>query len=352
MKKLIHFILLILLLVGCQNQNKYEQVIARADSLMESNQDSARSALAMLDSLKSHEAIMSEHDSANDRMLAYYQLCKQMDAAILAYRKLLQKAEGLDDKEKAYRGLTKAYQILCQKDSMAKYAILMQETNDSLFRKQATATLVKMQLLYNYDQAERKAQHLAITNRYLKCMGGCGLFIFLLIFGITIVLMRQKNLKQKLEMKQKMEELHLLLIQCLKDNQDLKKQIKKIEAPAFVNMYLKVNQTLEESEIRHLLKKKAAKGQLATDEELEKVRLLVGEFCPRFYVLVFEKENLSDAQRTVCLLARLFFTSADLQTLLGISSGYASNVKRTLSKKLFGEEISPREFDARIYKMV
>ena len=68
MKKFIHFILLILLLVGCRNQNKYEQVIARADSLMESNQDSARAALVVLDSLKSHEAAMSEHD----RM--YYQL--------------------------------------------------------------------------------------------------------------------------------------------------------------------------------------------------------------------------------------------------------------------------------------
>ena len=98
--------------------------------------------------------------------------------------------------------------------------------------------------------------------------------------------------------------------------------------------------------------KKAAKGQLATDEELEKVKLLVGEFCPRFYVLVFEKENLSDKQLAVCLLVRLFFVPVELQTLLGISSGYATNVKRTLAKKLFGEEISPKDFEERIHKMV
>ena len=173
-----------------------------------------------------------------------------------------------------------------------------------------------------------------------------------MIFGFVIVWMRQKHFKKRLEMKQKMEELHLQLMQYLRDNQNLKERITEIETPAFVNMYLKVNQTLEESEIRHLLMKKAAKGQLATDEDLEKVKLLVGEFCPRFYVLVFEQENLSDKQLAVCLLVRLFFVPVELQTLLGISSGYATNVKRTLGKKLFGEEISPKEFEKRIHKMV
>lgn len=251
-KKVVHVMLAMLLLIGCQSQDKFNDVTVRTGNLMDNHQDSVQAALAML---------------------------------------------------------------------------------------------------YNYEQAERKAQHLAITNRYLKYMGGCGLFIFLLIFGV-VVLMWQKNLKQRMEMRLQMEELHLQLVQYQSDNQELKKRIRELETPVFVNICLKVNQTLEESEIHHLLKKKAAKGQLATDEELAKVKDLIGELCPRFYVLVFEKENLSDAQRAVCLLARLFFTSADFQTLLGISSGYASNVKRTLSKKLFGEEISPREFDARIYKMV
>lgn len=245
--------LAILLLIGCQSQDSFNDVIVRADSLMDSHQDSAQAALVML---------------------------------------------------------------------------------------------------YNYDQTERKVQQMSIISRHFEYMVGCGLFIFLLIFGVVIVWMRQKNLKQRMEMKLQMEELHLQLMQYQRDNQELKERIKEIETPVFANMYLKVNKILQESEIRRIIAKKNAKGMAITDEDLAKVKELVGEFCPRFYVLVFEKENLSDAQRAVCLLARLFFTSADFQTLLGISSGYASNVKRTLGKKLFGEEISPREFDARIYKMV
>ena len=134
-KKLIYIMLMVLLLGSCQNQNKYEQVIARADSLMESNQDSARAALVMLDGLKSHEASMGKHDqmyyqliyakgmnkgfvdfttdsvmkqvvayydkhgSANDRMLVYYLLgcvyrdLKDSPASLASYNKAVECAD-------------------------------------------------------------------------------------------------------------------------------------------------------------------------------------------------------------------------------------------------------------------
>lgn len=282
----------------------------------------------------------------------FYLLCNQVDSAVPAYRKLLQKTEDIDEKEKAYRGLTKAYQVLGQKDSVAKYALLTQETNDSLFRKQSAITLIKMQSLYNYDQAERKAQHLATVNQYLKYMGGCFLLIVLLVFGIVVILMRQKNLKRRLEMKKQTEQLHLQLMQYLRDNQDLKKRITEIETPTSLKMYLQINDALRNSDIRRAVAKKVAKGQLVTEEELTAVKKVVGEFCPRFYVAVCEKEDLTDKQIAVCLLIRLFFSSVDLQILLGISSGYATNVKRALAKKLLGADMNPKEFEAHIHKMV
>lgn len=282
----------------------------------------------------------------------YYILNHQVATAIFYYRKLLQKAGDIDEKEKAYRGLAKAYQILCQKDSMAKYALLTQETNDSLNRQRATVALIKMQAFYNYDQSERKAQRLATINQYLKYMGGCFLLIILLVFGIVVIWMRQRSLKRRLEMKKQTEQLHLQLMQYLRDNQDLKKRITEIETPASLNMYLKINETLRKSEIRRIVGKKVVKGLPVTEEELGKIKELIGEFCPRFYAWIYEKDSLSDKQIAVCLLIRLFFSSVDLQVLLGISSGYATNVKRVLSKKLFEAEMSPKEFEEKIHKMV
>lgn len=282
----------------------------------------------------------------------YYLKCHQVDEAVCEYRKLLRDAKSLDDKEKAYRGLTKAYQTTCQKDSMSKYAILALTAKDTLTHEMATATLIKMQSLYNYDQVERKARQLMVTNSYLKYVGGCVLLILLLGIVITAVLLRQRQIRNVLKEKEKEEQIHLQLIEYLRDNQNLKDKIKKLETPPSLQMCVQVNDMLLKSPIRISLEKKAIKGMLASSEELEDMKKVLGKLTPTYYTKVCCTNGLSEKQIAVCLLVRFFFSSSDLQHLLGISSGYATNVKRNLSKKLFDEELSPKEFEDKIHKLI
>lgn len=131
----------------------------------------------------------------------------------------------------------------------------------------------------------------------------------------------------------------------------LQKRILLFENSHSVGELLEVNETLKNSEIRKKIDKKAVKGQKIIMSELMEVEELIKKIAPKFYGIICQTELLSDTQISVCLLLRMFFSSSDLQSLLGISSGYASNVKRKVSKKLFGEELSPKEFEERIHKI-
>ena len=131
----------------------------------------------------------------------------------------------------------------------------------------------------------------------------------------------------------------------------LQKRILLFENSHSVGELFEVNETLKNSEIRKKIDKKAVKGQKIIMSELMEVEELIKKIAPKFYGIICQTELLSDTQISVCLLLRMFFSSSDLQSLLGISSGYASNVNLKVSKKLFGEELSPKEFEERIHKI-
>lgn len=314
----------------------------------------------------------------------FYLKCHQVELAIAMFRKLLQSTSLIDEKEKAYRGLTKAYREKCQIDSMAKYALLAQNANDSTFHKMSTATLIKMQSLYNYDLAERKSQALEDANKTLRYRNTGILIGIIFIGGAGMVFILQQRAKLKLRMKLREEHLQVQLMRYLRDNQDLveakrelaellsqereaqentrneyeqritelEKRILFFETPSSLSECLRVDKILQESSIHQELDRKAMVGVSVSAEEIEETKKILAKHTPNFFALISHSTLLTDKQIAICMLVRLGFTATDLQALLNISSGYASNSKRKISKKLFGEELTPKDFDAKIHKML
>ena len=310
----------------------------------------------------------------------YYLKSNQVKLAIKEYYKLLHESQAVDEREMAYRGLLKAYQMQHNSDSIGKYGYLATEANDSVFRKMQTKTLLKMQAQYNYDQMERKAEKLAVINKYIVYIGGGVLMIILLSCLVIVFFLRQRNTKRALQFKQ----LQVQAMQYLQDNKKilkakqhldailsneknshnetireyekkieiLNKRISEFEKPIPFKKCNEVNVYLRSIALRKIIDKKALLGQKITKEELIEIGKILGEQTPKFYALVFSLDILNETDIAVCLLVRLFFSSSDIHVLLGISSGHASTIKRRIALKLFGEELSPKEFEEKLHNLV
>ena len=72
---------------------------------------------------------------------------------------------------------------------------------------------------------------------------------------------------------------------------------------------------------------------------------MMNEELPTFHALLSE---LSLTEYDVCLLIRLHFSPSELCTLTGISSAYATVIRKRLLKKVFGEEGKAKDFDKRV----
>ena len=310
----------------------------------------------------------------------YYLKTHQVDSALLMYRRLMKSTYLIDEKEKAYRGLMLSYQIKSQLDSVAKYAILDQASTDSTFHEMSTNTLIKMQSLYNYEQTERKNNELVILNHDLKSRNKMVLVLFLLGGIFTYIYYRQRIMKRELELKLQADQLRLKQNQYVLDNQELEelknqlesgkqleeklrkeyegritqlqKRILVFEESSTLEKRNNINEILRKSEIRIILDKKAVKGECMTEDELAEVKSLLKVQTPSFYALVHDTELLSEKQLALCLLVRLGFSSSDIQHLLDISSGYASNAKKMISKKMFGKEMQQKNFEEKIHQML
>lgn len=340
----------------------------------------------IIDNYEKQSGLMDENENVTKgKEMYYYTKGKfylknnQIQGSIKMFKKLLWNSCLYEEKVKACSGLVKAFQMQHEKDSVVKYSLLMQELGDSCIQDMQRGVLIKMQSLYEFEQAEHKKAELLSINKYQKYVGCCVLFV-IIFCGILI---RQYYIRQRLRLQLKSVKQHNEIMQYLQDNRNLieakktlenalketNESLKNFKAESegeiaklqnrillFENSHsvgelLGVNETLKNSEIRKIIDKKAVKGQRIIKSELMEVEELIKKIAPKFYGIICQTELLSDTQISVCLLLRMFFSSSDLQSLLGISSGYASNVKRKVSKKLFGEELSPKEFEERIHKI-
>ena len=84
-------------------------------------------------------------------------------------------------------------------------------------------------------------------------------------------------------------------------------------------------------------------------EELRELRNLMNEEIPQFYTtLNTPRYTLSPLEYDVSLLVRVHFSPSEIQKLTGLSSGYVSNIRTRLLKKVFDQEGKGADYDERL----
>jgi hypothetical protein len=298
----------------------------------------------------------------------YYNIAQKPDSAIQMFNKLLHllgqrplytsQRHGL--KEVSYQGLTKAYSLKHNPDSVIKYANLYCQWNDSSTRAKSSEHLLRYQSLYNYtkiqDQAlkaEQKASRLRITMILLVVIGIAIAIIVWSIYQKRFKIERQKQIDTNKEYQLLLHELEKSAkeLQLVKTDSERFLKEKELEIQSLqtaLAMYQDNEQSVEQwSDERAILACDIAKhlhslsshAQKATPNELNCLLVTAQNAFPKFYANITDaSKGLSHTEIVISILIRFRFIPSEISLLLGLSSQRITNLKSSVNQKLFGTQ--------------
>lgn len=263
-------------------------------------------------------------------------------------------------REVCYQGLTEAYSLQHQPDSVIKYANLYCQWNDSSTRAKSSEHLLRYQSLYNYtkiqDQAlkaEQKASRLRVTMILLVVIGIAIAIIVWSIYQKRLKKERQKQIEtnkryQSLlhEIEKSAEELQLVKTDSERFLKEKESEIQSLQIA--LSMYQGNVQNVEQwnnertilqCDLVHHLHSLSAQGKVATPDELDGLVAIAQNVFPKFYqTIIDDTKGLSYREIITCILIRFKFIPSEIAVLTNNSYQQITNLKSTINKKLFDKK--------------
>ena len=298
----------------------------------------------------------------------YYNLVEQPDSAIQMFKRLLQLINkrplytvGRHElREGSYQGLTEAYSLKHNPDSVIKYANLYCQWNDSSTRAKSSEHLLRYQSLYNYTKiqeqalkAEQKASHLRVTMILLVVIGIAIAIIVWSIYQKRLKKERQKQIATNKEYQLLLHELEksadeLLLIKTDSERFQREKESEIQKLQTALAMYQDNEQSVEQwsderaifaCDIAKRLHSLSSHAQKATPNELNCLLVTAQNAFPKFYANITDaSKGLSHTEIIISILIRFQFIPSEISLLLGLSSQRITNLKSSVNQKLFGTQ--------------
>lgn len=298
----------------------------------------------------------------------YYNIVQNPDSAILMFTKLLHllgqrplytsQRYGLE--EVSYQGLTEAYSLKHQPDSVIKYANLYCQWNDSSTRAKSSEHLLRYQSLYNYTKIQEQALKAEQKASRLRLI-----IILLVVFATTIVIVAwsiyQKRLKKEREkqiatnkeyqlllheLEKSADELLLIKTDSERFQREKESEIQKLQTA--LAMYQDNEQSVEQwsderaifaCDIAKRLHSLSSHAQKATPNELNCLLVTAQNAFPKFYANITDaSKGLSHTEIIISILIRFQFIPSEISLLLGLSSQRITNLKSSVNQKLFGTQ--------------
>lgn len=298
----------------------------------------------------------------------YYNLVEQPDSAIQMFKRLLQLINkrplytvGRHElREGSYQGLTEAYSLKHNPDSVIKYANLYCQWNDSSTRAKSSEHLLRYQSLYNYTKiqeqalkAEQKASHLRVTMILLVVIGIAIAIIVWSIYQKRLKKERQKQIATNKEYQLLLHELEksadeLLLVKTDSERFQREKESEIQKLQTALAMYQDNEQSVEQwsderaifaCDIAKRLHSLSSHAQKATPNEFNCLLVTAQNAFPKFYANITDaSKGLSHTEIVISALIRFRFIPSEISLLLGLSSQRITNLKSSVNQKLFGTQ--------------
>ena len=301
----------------------------------------------------------------------YYLAIQQLDSAEYFFRKELRDSKDINNQIAGCKGLQMVYERRRITDSIAKYAKLSYELNDSAYLQSEMQNIQKFQASYNYnhhkflaEQSEKKAQ------QSLNVLIAVVALVFILSL-LAFIWFRSYRARRKAEILQYHKDLETLEklqteLQDICSEEKLspwelfeKKQEEIVEILDRVSAYKRKTKqplaTLEERLANAPVVKRlkdyvnANPYQKASQADFAELRNLINEEIPHFYTTLNTPHyTLSEIEYDVSMLLRVRFSPMDIHKLTGLSPSYVSNMRSRLLLRVYGVDGSPADYDLRV----
>ena len=241
----------------------------------------------------------------------YYLGTNKVDSAESMFRKELSQATDLNNRIAGCKGLQEVYNRKGSVDSIAKYASLGYELNDSAYSLSEMQNIQKLQASYDYNHLKYKVEkkELEAERAWLIVALVSIIFIILgLYFGRKYFGLRKIALDYR----------------------------------------------LRKADITHHLKKLANSNppQYPTFDDWDKLRALVEHEIPAFRkVLKVDELSLTELEYDICLMIRVHLLPIEISKLKQCSPSHISNIRKRLLLRIFGIEGGSEDFDDEIGKI-
>ena len=330
--------------------------------LVEKGEDSK--ARIYMDRYESKSGFFDEEGNIQEGREIYYNVKgklyltrNMLDSAEYWFRKELQDGRDLNNQNAGAYGLAMVYEQRHQPDSAAKYYRYAYAMNDSMYAQQATATIERIQAMYDYSRHQEIAnqeREKALQEAYKKRII-LGIFVlFVLITAVIIYLMISEKRKQKLRYIQNLASLEKAqseIMQLREHSNDYQELITEKECEIehlkseIENRQQKMRQDhatttqqIQDSEIYKELKERERLCKALTKEQIRKIRIMVIENLPDFNGILLEnKYMLREHDFNVCMLLRLGIKSKEISVLLKISQPRVSQICTKVLGTIFNE---------------
>ena len=285
----------------------------------------------------------------------YYEGIGLLDSAEYYYRKVYRPNMTEVQKDPMYRGLLSVFKKRHQADSIAKYAQLYCEANDSSIAKKDQELTAQMASLYNYNRYQKEAlesenKALEAKNRFLF------LCIFIVIGLLVLAYVGKKLLKWRreklLELKSRSQVVEMLQNEVSQHEQEKTQMAEEKSLLAKENHSLKeeigqmkirenatASETLSDEPIVKQINELAQKPRTMTQEEWRLLTKVFARYCPQLLSDLLQCKA-SPIMMRVCLLSALGVRHNEQAALLDITKQEVTNAKTAINQKLFSQNTS------------
>ena len=292
----------------------------------------------------------------------------QLDKAISLFHKVL--SGGF--LEAGYKGLLIAYEQKYIPDSIAKYARLFADANDSSYLNVNQERVRQVSAMYNYNRSQRLADKKTIeAERYkniIYIIIGVGVFSVIVLFRIwrlyernnrnKILIWNKKYYDTLTQYQNVRNDLMLSFKNFEQYRTGKEKEVEELRQSLSVFLEDKTNPEIwnlelfvSSSSIVKRMHELAYKAKQPSEVEWDDLRQLLCKHLPSFYKLIKDdKYGLSNQEQKVAMLIRLRFIPTELIALLNLSKQRVTNIRSDINHKLFHEK-GTKDLDANLMRI-
>ena len=241
----------------------------------------------------------------------YYLATHQLDSAEYLFRKELRDGKDINNQIAGNKGLQLVYEQRRIPDSIAKYAKLSYELNDSAYSLSEMQNIQKFQASYNYNHIKYKAEKKELEAQrawFIVALASILFIVVCIYFGRKYLGLRNMALDHRLR------------------KADITRKLKKLA--------------------------NSNPPQYPTLDDWDQLRALVEREIPSFRkALKVDELSLTEWDYDICLMIRVHLLPIEIAKLKQCSPSTVTKTRKRLLRLIFGEEGSSDDFDDEIGKI-